>query len=172
VYILILDSNQLQKNLFFIQLQKIGVYMLINKNNLPLVAMDFMNETHFEDVEIINELYKYILEYEKEQNELSLKNLEIKYKEWITHTENHFETEEIQMREKGFFAYEFHKNEHNINLSEIKQLFNNFQETKNILELKSYFENNLVSWLINHIQTMDTVTAMFFKTGMSPCSMH
>jgi hemerythrin len=172
VYILILDSNQLQKNLFFIQLQKIGVYMLINKNNLPLVAMDFMNETHFEDVEIINELYKYILEYEKEQNELSLKNLEIKYKEWITHTENHFETEEIQMREKGFFAYEFHKNEHNINLSEIKQLFNNFQETKNILELKSYFENNLVSWLVNHIQTMDTVTAMFFKTGMSPCSMH
>ena len=47
--------------------------MLINKNDLPLVAMDFMNDTHFEDVEIINELYKYILEYEKEQNELSLK---------------------------------------------------------------------------------------------------
>ncbi|QKF68586.1 hemerythrin [Arcobacter venerupis] len=146
--------------------------MLINKNDLPLVSMDFMNDTHFEDVEIINELYKDILEYEKEQSELNLKSLEDKYKEWITHTENHFETEEIQMREKGFFAYEFHKNEHNMNLSEIKQLFDNFEETKNILELKNYFENNLVSWLVNHIQTMDTVTAMFFKTGMSPCAMH
>jgi hemerythrin len=145
--------------------------MLINKNDLPLVAMDFMNETHFEDLEIINELYKDILEYEKEQSELNLKNLEMKYKEWIIHTENHFENEEIQMREKGFFAYEFHKNEHNINLSEIKGLFSNFENTKNISELKEYFENNLVSWLVNHIQTMDTVTAMFFKTGMSPCCM-
>jgi hemerythrin len=145
--------------------------MLINKNNLPLVAMDFMNETHFEDVEIINELYKDILEYEKEQNESTQKIFETRYKEWIIHTQNHFEAEEIQMREKGFFAYECHKNEHNLNLSEIKQLFNNFQETKNISELKEYFENNLVSWLVNHIQTMDTVTAMFLKTEMGSCCM-
>lgn len=146
--------------------------MLINKNDLPLVAMEFMNDIHFEDVEIINELYENILKYEKEQNELNLMDLENKYKEWISHTENHFETEEIQMREKGFFAYEFHKNEHNINLSEIKGLFNNFEKNRDILELKKYFQNNLVNWLINHIQTMDTVTAMFFRTGMSPCSMH
>jgi hemerythrin len=145
--------------------------MLINKNDLPLVAMDFMNDTHFEDVEIINELYKDILEYEKEQNESTQKIFETRYKEWIIHTQNHFEAEEIQMREKGFFAYECHKNEHNLNLSEIKQLFNNFQETKNISELKEYFENNLVSWLVNHIQTMDTVTAMFLKTEMGSCCM-
>jgi hemerythrin len=145
--------------------------MLINKNNLPLVAMDFMNETHFEDVEIINELYKDILEYEKEQNESTQKIFETRYKEWIIHTQNHFEAEEIQMREKGFFAYECHKNEHNLNLSEIKGLFSNFENTKNISELKEYFENNLVSWLVNHIQTMDTVTAMFLKTEMSSCCM-
>ncbi len=32
--------------------------MLINKNDLPLVAEDFMNDVHFEDVEIINNLYE------------------------------------------------------------------------------------------------------------------
>ena len=45
-------------------MKKLGVLMLINKDNLPLVAMDFMNNTHFEDVDIINELYENILNYD------------------------------------------------------------------------------------------------------------
>ncbi len=146
--------------------------MLINKNNLPLVAMEFMNVTHFEDVDIINELYEKILDYEKDSSNLNFEDLKSKYIEWIVHTENHFATEEKEMREKVFFAYSFHKAEHDSNLYEINRVLENFQVEKDISKLKSYFENNLVSWLINHIQSMDTVTAMFFKTGMSPCSMH
>ena len=34
--------------------------MLINKDSLPLVAMDFMNNTHFEDVDLINEIYAWL----------------------------------------------------------------------------------------------------------------
>ena len=51
--------------------------MLINKDNLPLVAMDFMNNTHFEDVDIINDLYEDILNYGKDNSEENYKNLEI-----------------------------------------------------------------------------------------------
>lgn len=145
--------------------------MLINKDNLPLVAMDFMNNTHFEDVDIINELYENILNYEKEENSLNYEKIDSKYKEWLIHTENHFKTEEEEMRNKGFFAYAFHKSEHDSNLYEINSILKEFENNKDIKILKIYFENNLVNWLINHIQTMDTVTAMFFKTGMSPCGM-
>ena len=55
--------------------------MLINKDDLPLVAMEFMNNTHFEDVEIINELYDDMLNYEKDaSNDNLAKKLESKYK--------------------------------------------------------------------------------------------
>ncbi len=42
--------------------------MLINKELLPLVDMDFMNETHFEDVDLINELHQSIVTYEKDSS--------------------------------------------------------------------------------------------------------
>ena len=71
--------------------------MLINKDSLPLVAMDFMNNTHFEDVDIINELYEDILNYGKDNSEEKYKNLELKYKEWVEHTINHFATEEQEI---------------------------------------------------------------------------
>jgi hemerythrin len=145
--------------------------MLIDKKDLPLVDMDFMNNTHFEDVDIINELYEDILNYEKDNSSNNYEKLGLNYTNWLEHTKKHFETEEIQMIEKGFFAYAFHKNEHDINLDEITKLWNIFEEDKEIKKLRFYFENILVSWLINHIQTMDTVTARFFKTGISPCSM-
>ena len=32
--------------------------MLINKDDLPLVAEEFMNYVHYEDVDIINDLYE------------------------------------------------------------------------------------------------------------------
>lgn len=145
--------------------------MLIDKKNLPLVDMEFMNETHFEDVDLINSLYSLIEKYELEANSSNFNNLKLGYLNWVEHTEKHFETEEIQMQEKGFFAYPFHKGEHDSNLLEIKAVWSSFEATKDIKELKNYIKYDLTSWLINHIQTMDTVTARFFKTGVSPCGM-
>ena len=146
--------------------------MLINKDDLPLVAMEFMNNTHFEDVDIINELYDDMLNYEKDASNDNLSKLESKYKEWVEHTIQHFATEEEEMIAKGFFAYGFHKSEHEANLYEITQLWSKFEGTKDINILKNYFEKALVSWLVNHIQTIYTVTSMFFKTVISPFLIH
>jgi len=52
------------------------------------------------------------------------------------------------------------------------ELFRTWQTTRDINILKNYFTTTLPQWLTHHIQTMDTVTAMFFKTGLSPCSIH
>lgn len=141
--------------------------MLIDKNNLPLVAMDFMNDVHLEDLDIINDLYSLLLELE--QNTSKEKEFEAKYEEWIRHTQNHFKGEEVMMLDKKFPPYPVHKNEHEIALKRMDEIFQIWKSTKNTNEIKAYFEKELPSWLINHIQTMDTVTAMFFKTGVSPC---
>ena len=126
--------------------------MLIDKNRLPIVDMDFMNETHYEDVDLINDIYKNIELYNQDS---SLENFE-----------NHFATEEEEMVKRGFFAYPFHKGEHDANIEEIKAVWNNFEKSKDILKLKNYIEYDVINWLINHIKSMDTVTARFFKTGM------
>lgn len=143
--------------------------MLIDKNNLPLVAEDFMNDVHFEDVDIINELYENILSYENEPNESNKDKLVSLYEEWFKHTINHFKGEEDKMIELKFPPYIVHKGEHDNCLRVMEELLINFKNNSDIDALKNYFERDLISWLINHIQTMDTVTAMFFSTGLSPC---
>lgn len=144
--------------------------MLINKEKLPLVAMDFMNSTHFEDVDIINELYYYILKYAQDPVEKNFESVNEHYKIWQNHTVEHFKAEEVMMQEKRFPAYMMHKGEHDNTLLKMQAVYDKWIETKDIEALQNYFQEELLQWLINHIQTMDTVTAMFFKTGLSPCS--
>lgn len=144
---------------------------LLDKDSLPLVAMEFMNETHLEDVDIINELFTKILEYENNPTEENEQLLNSKYKEWFDHTVDHFHGEEVMMEEKKFPPYPVHQGEHQYALNRMDEVFKQWQSSKDIGVLKIYMVEELPNWLVNHIQTMDTVTAMFFKTGLSPCSM-
>ncbi len=145
--------------------------MLIDKNNLPLVDAEFMNNTHFEDVDLINKIYENIEIFEKNNSNENFENLKSTYKEWINHTVKHFLTEEEEMQKRGFFAYPFHKGEHDRNIEDIKAVWIDFEENRDIEALKNYIEYDLINWLVNHIRSMDTITARFFNTGMSPCSM-
>ncbi|MGE4510573.1 MAG: bacteriohemerythrin [Sulfurimonadaceae bacterium] len=146
--------------------------MLLDKDAMPLVAMDFMNATHYEDVMIINKLYDALEAYEKEQNEANAKSVEALYAEWFEHTIGHFQAEEVMMREKNFPPYPMHKGEHDRALHEMDEVFRHWNKTHDALALKNYLTRSLAPWLLHHIQTMDTVTASFFKTGLSPCSAH
>ncbi len=146
--------------------------MLIDKNNLPLVAEDFMNDVHLEDVEIINELYEKVISYKNNNNEENKKEVIAIYEKWYEHTINHFKGEEDKMIEMHFPPYMMHKGEHEKCLEDMKHVLENFSNTSDEEALIKYLEEDLINWLINHIQTMDTVTAMFFKTGLSPCSMN
>ena len=145
--------------------------MLIEIKKIPQVAMAFMNETHAEDVAIINDLYALILAYEKEPNAENKKPLDAKYEEWLLHTIEHFRVEEEQMRSLGFPPFAMHKGEHDNALAQMDTRFRAWQESQNIAALKTYIGVELPQWLSNHIATMDTVTAMFFQTKQAPCSL-
>ena len=146
--------------------------MLINKEDLPLVAEDFMNEVHYEDIEIINDLHNKLLNY---LNNTTKENKTIvidAYKHWYSHTVTHFKSEEDKMVQLNFPPYLIHKSEHDNCLKKMGLILDDFTQNNNTQSLKNYLESDLIDWLINHIQTMDTVTAMFFKSGISPCSAH
>jgi len=141
--------------------------LLIDHNDIPQVAMDFMNEVHKEDVDIINTIFEHILVYDG--SEASAKAIDELYSQWIEHTVIHFQNEEIKMREMHFPPYLAHKGEHDRALQEMRNLFSYWQQQRDIQALKIYFIETLPTWLQTHISTMDTVTARFFATGQSPC---
>lgn len=145
--------------------------MLLNKTEIPTVAMDFMNKANIENVEIINELFELILTYEENPNDANKNLLNIKYNQWCNHTASYFKNEEAAMKEKDFPPHSFHQAEHDKTLSIMNNLFDQWQKTNDIQILKKYFEIKLPKWLTYHVQTMDTITAVYLKTGFTPCSM-
>ena len=141
--------------------------MLISWDEIPKVDMDFMNEVHKEDVNIINSIFEHILTYDGSQERSAA--IDKLYEEWIEHTVNHFHNEEIKMLEMRFPPYLAHKGEHDRALQEMRNIFVYWQQQRDIKALKIYFIETLPAWLHTHIATMDTVTARFFATGHSPC---
>ncbi|MCF6245012.1 MAG: hemerythrin family protein [Sulfurovum sp.] len=146
--------------------------MLLNKSDLPLVAMDFMNEVHYEDVDIINTLFELVLTYEQEPTEENYLAINEQYETWYAHTVDHFQGEEIKMQEMNFPPYPMHKGEHDKGLHRMNEVYQEWKKSKNILGLKIYLIEELSPWLVHHIQTMDTITASFFNTGAMSCGTH
>lgn len=144
--------------------------MLLEIDALPLVEMDFMNEVHKADIEIINRLFTSLLAYEKEASEEKTFLVDRIFEEWYRHTVDHFEGEEAMMRERAFPAYAMHKGEHDRVLMHMQALQEAWKNTREVKPLKIYLIEELPLWLNNHISTMDTVTARFFKMGISPCA--
>ena len=126
----------------------------MTQDQLPMVAIPSMNDTHLEEIIIVNKL------------DTAAKNNDINavseiLNELLEHTIEHFSTENEMMQKAKFPAYDTHKAEHDRHLHELKALVKYFEKTQDPRAIKIHIEGNLEKWLIHHIQTMDTVTAQF-----------
>jgi len=129
---------------------------LITQEQLPLGAMPNMNDTHLEEILIINRLETAASENETEAVASILKEL-------LEHTDMHFSDEEDMMEEALFPAFQMHKSEHDRHLHELRSIIKYFEQHKDTGAISAYIKGNLTPWLINHIQTMDTMTAKFLQ---------
>ena len=130
--------------------------MLLNPDMLPKVALNQMNSIHDTEVEILNELYRAA----KEGN---LEEVEKLFEEFLKDVKEHFSYEQGLMEKYNFFAYPMHRGEHDRVLMELENLKKSYEETKDPSLIVKYLENQFVPWLLNHVQTMDTVTAMYLS---------
>lgn len=128
--------------------------MLMTDEELPKVAVESMNDTHLEDLIIINQLAHLIEEGDVDA-------ITEKLDAFIIHTIEHFSVEEKMMREKEFPAYPMHKTEHDRALAELKETVSNWKAHKDLKALRYYIVTVMPSWLVQHVSTMDTVTARF-----------
>jgi hemerythrin len=131
--------------------------MLIKENEIPKVALNDMNKVHKVEIEIVNKLYEAIVE-NRDISEI------LKYfDEFLNDVVNHFTFEQGLMEKYNFFAYPIHRAEHDRVLYELKSLEKMLKEKGDIKTVKDYLENVFKPWIINHVQTMDTVTAMYLS---------
>ncbi len=135
--------------------------MLLDKSMIPEVAVNKMNQIHETEVEVLNKLYDAIEKYEKGEN--SIEEVEKLFDEFLKDVQEHFSFEQGLMEKYNFFAYPMHRGEHDRVLMELTQLKKKFDKEKNPSLIKSYLSQIFVPWIINHVQTMDTVTAHFLS---------
>ncbi len=135
--------------------------MLLKKEDLPKVDYQGMNIVHERELEIVNRLYAALKEG------VGGEELERLLDAFIEDVVNHFSYEEDLMRKSRFFAYECHAGEHKRVLEELNELRNRWQETGNREELLNYLENTFKPWIVEHVLTMDTVTAQWLSRVMA-----
>ncbi len=132
--------------------------MILSMNDIPMVAVNKMNSIHEKELEILNKLYEAVKNKEDENT------INTYLDEFIKDVEEHFSFEQGLMEKYGFFAYIPHKMEHDRVRMELAQLKKNWEKSKNPDLIKTYIEEHFVPWIVNHVQTMDTVTAMYLKS--------
>lgn len=129
----------------------------IPRSAVPTVAVDFMNRDHHEAVDLANEL-DALLDAEGNIDRDAVERALLRL---VDHTREHFRREEEAMVRTGFPAYPVHKSEHDRVIAEMDGVVAEWTAGKDAARLASWVRGALPAWLVEHIETMDTVTAMF-----------
>ena len=79
------------------------------------------------------------------------------------HLVQHFGREEALMDECGFFAAHCHKEEHQRVLAEAKH-YQDAAALGQLDKVRTYLTQDFPAWLLQHAETMDTVTMMAYRS--------
>lgn len=136
---------------------------ILEVETIPRVEIDFMNNTHFEEIEMVKKLGKLITSHQEtnSHSDTEDKRLSQSLQEWLEHTVAHFERENQLMQETGFPAYAIHSDEHEIALNQMKNVIGAWQENKDIELIANYVFTLWPEWFNSHVNSMDMMTAKF-----------
>ena len=136
---------------------------ILEVETIPRVEIDFMNNTHFEEIEMVRKLGELIITYQETDTDLDTEDnrLSQSLQEWLEHTVAHFERENQLMQETGFPAYAIHSNEHESALNRIKAVITSWETNKDIELIANYVFTLWPEWFNGHVNTMDMMTAKF-----------
>jgi len=114
-------------------------------------GLTFQDDDHEEAVAMMNALQA-----------CSEADLPVLFKQLFEHTKAHLAREDELMDRIGFFAAEVHKGEHVRVLVEM-QAFQDKLDAGDIAAVRTYVEETVPDWFLNHLESMDTATAMFAR---------
>lgn len=140
---------------------------LLNPSEVPHVALDFMNDDHATATKMANQLHQSITAARNGNDNNSHINNNSHITQLLTelyeHNAEHFAREEAQMIKANFPPYDCHKGEHERVLVQMQEVLKTWQDAHDLSALEHYLSDIMVPWFIQHINTMDTVTAMYIS---------
>lgn len=133
---------------------------LLTIDQVQHISVDEMHHTHEEEISMLNEIDRLATIYENDKTKHKV--LEEKLDAYIQHVKDHFANEERLMRLYEFPPYQVHKAEHDRVLHELNDIVIRWKQHGDIDAIITYLRQS-VDWIINHINTMDHMTAMFIS---------
>ncbi len=134
---------------------------VIGFKQIPQVALEFMNHDHAEAIVLLSQLTDAVEVQDGPTITQALQAL-------LDHNREHFGREEAQMQAFRFPPYPVHKGEHDAVLAEMQRQLEAWRQTGDIEMLREYVDRTLPYWFVNHISTMDMVTAQFIANQGGP----
>jgi hemerythrin len=132
---------------------------LVDLDAIPQVALDFINADHREEGRLLNHLAEALDALEAGRGAPAAVTAHLKALR--DHTAAHFGREDDAMRRTGFPAFPVHHAEHVRVLAELDDEVRRFVETGDAARLRAWVLGDVPAWFVNHIETMDLVTAQF-----------
>ena len=134
---------------------------LLPLEQIPLVALESMNQTHREEVELVNRLATLVADGIRGQADEAA--IAAQLDRWLDHTRDHFARENALMQQYAFPAYPVHSGEHERVLSLLEDLRRTWIESRALRPLALFLFEEWRAWFDNHVHTMDNVTASFIR---------
>ncbi len=134
---------------------------LLPLDQIPLVSLESMNQTHREEVELVNRLAATVAA--GIEGAADPADIASQLDGWVEHTRKHFARENELMQRHNFPAFPVHSGEHERILNLLEDLRRTWIESKALRPLALFLFEEWPAWFDNHVHTMDNVTASFIR---------
>lgn len=137
---------------------------LLYAEQVEYLDVEEMQETHEEEIKILNELDRLATQYGMDKSKLN--KLEEKLEEYLEHVKEHFANEERLMLKYNFPSYEMHKMAHDMFLMDIGITIKQWEKFGNIDKVINFVRKS-PEWIVLHINTVDAPTATYLAHKMA-----
>lgn len=125
----------------------------------PQVALEFMNRDHQEFVDLRDKLLGLLA-----RAPIDIDKLNVLLGDLLEHTRHHFAEEEGRMLSAKFPPYPMHKGEHDRVLASMNAQVEVWEQGHDAEALARWLEKDVGDWFVNHVNTMDFITAAFIAS--------
>ncbi|MCF6244805.1 MAG: hemerythrin family protein [Sulfurovum sp.] len=136
---------------------------LLYAEQVEYLDVEQMQETHEEEIKILNDVDKLAIAYSMDKAKLP--ELEAKLGEYLEHVKEHFASEERLMNKYDFPNYEMHKMAHDMFLLDIGITIKQWGKFGNIDKVVNFIRKS-PEWIVLHINTVDAPTSAYIAQKM------
>lgn len=136
---------------------------LIYVEQVEEMSVEQMQQTHENEIKILNEIEKLAFGFDRKTVELSV--LEKKLDEYIDHAHKHFANEECLMLEYDFPSYDMHKTAHDMFLLDLESAVRQWKKFGDIKKIIN-FVYKTPEWIVLHVNSVDAPTADYLARKM------